>query len=593
MAKIKLLSDDIINQIAAGEIIEKPASALKEIVENSIDANAENISIFIKNGGKSKIVVEDDGSGMSLEDLEMCVKRHATSKLSNSNLFDINSYGFRGEAIPSIASVSKFSIESGGYSVSINFSEQEKIKPSSFESGTKVSVSDIFHKLPVRLKFLKSDSSELSSCISVIENFALIKNNVIFSLRDENKTILSFNDHSIESRVSEIFGKTSLERASFFESSDNNAKITGYLFHPSDSKFTSSNQKIFVNGRIIKDKSISTALKIGYADVLQEKKFPSAVIFIEIDPFFVDVNISPTKSEVRFRDPSQIQKIIISAVKKNIRSFDRNSVSIPEILHTPIKNDPIIPQKSNDKQFNKSNFSFDVDYTSKYDDLNFSNTSKTTTIELKEPEKEIEYSYTHKEIVAEQTNNEENFFGSALCQMFDTYIISKSDDDLFLIDQHAVHEKITLEEIKQKINDNNIQYLAKPEVVEINENICSELNKLKNYISSSGFKIDILKNSVIISGIPAILNIQEAIDFILHATETLSDTLDTMSVIKHKISTIACHNSIRAGKKLSIEEMNSILRKMEHTESIHQCNHNRPAFIKISKKDLDKMFERT
>ena len=628
MSVIRRLSDDIINQIAAGEIVERPSSALKEIIENSIDANSKNISIFIKNGGKSKIVVEDDGFGMSAEDLKMCVERHATSKLQGMNLFDIRSYGFRGEALPSIASISNFLIESNGNSLEINFSKQNEMRPSSFERGTRVSVCDIFDRLPVRLKFLKSDNVEQASCIAIIENFALVNRDINFSIRDENKVLFSSKDESIEKRISKIYGKEAFERSIFVSTENENMKVYGYIFHPIDAKYTMNNQRIFINNRIVKDKNVSSSIKIGYKDILDNRKFASSILFIEIDPFFVDVNISPTKSEVRFRDPASIQKILINLLRKNIHQFDRNSVSISEIASSLPKLNSFVQNNPNNYKNNKINFEFDASHNPHNDADNnqYSETSPSETVytfddddDDEHPQNSLKFcenshiSYevnddedhnnTPKNDDESQDNNHydeqninnnapENFFGDAICQIFGTYIISKKDDELFLIDQHAVHEKIVQEEIKQKISDHNTQYIMKPEIIELTLEQSERINNIKNHLSSCGFKIDILKESVIISAIPGVLNIEEATEFVSHVVEIENENISTLDMIIDKISTIACHNSIRSGRTLSIPEMNALLRKMEQTKTICQCNHHRPSFIKISKKDINKMFER-
>lgn len=605
MSKIKLLSDDLINQIAAGEIVERPASALKEIVENSIDAEASNIEIFLKDGGKSKIVVKDNGVGISREDLTMAIKRHATSKLSGNNLFDINSYGFRGEAIPSIASVSEFKIESNLYGISVNFSEISEVFPSSIESGTNVTISNLFAKLPARLKFLKTDSAELSACLSIVENFGLTQPNVAFSARNEEKTLISFLEDSMESRIASILGKDSFDKAVYFEESDNNIKVSGYLFHPMDSKYSQIYQKVFINNRIVKDKIVSNSLKNAYKDLIPSGRFAMAVIFIQIDPFYIDVNISPTKSEIRFRDNAFIQKFLTNAFKKNVLKFDRVSLDfdVSKVSYTPSK-----PQENQAFQKSptydlpkfaepKSNtFNESASFIDKEKFEKFINVKPEPLSADPEPgyTSGPEVSYAARDIIEEKADDA-HFFGEPIAQVFDSYILTKVDNGIMIIDQHAVHEKITRDKMLKQITKENKQYLIKPEMLEIS---ASEVNAVKDHLNElgqCGFAIELIQNTLMISAIPAILKVNEALEFVrnLVSDNELQTTLDTLDFIRLKIANQACHNSIRFGRKLTFAEMKEIINQMENTPSIHQCNHHRPSFVTITEDQLRKMFNRS
>ncbi|MDR3031334.1 MAG: DNA mismatch repair endonuclease MutL [Holosporales bacterium] len=594
MTKIKLLDNEIINQIAAGEIIERPGSALKEIVENSIDASAKNIDIFLKNGGKSGIIVEDDGVGLSKEDLQMCIKRHATSKLSDINLFNIKSYGFRGEAIPSIASVSAFSIESKGFGISVRFSKESEIFPSPIQR-TKVCVEDLFSSLPVRLKFLKSEQAEFLNCVNIIENFALTRANTNFSLSTDKKTILLFKNDSVEDRLSRIFGREMFKKSIYFEESDDKMRVYGYLFHPMDNRYFQTFQKIFVNNRYVKDKIVSSAVKTAYKDLIPSGRYAIAAIFIEIDPFYVDVNISPTKSEIRFRDAYYTQKFLTDAISKNLRKFDRVAIDFnasyinkPKTIENENNSPIVIDEKvmnflGNKPVFNENNFSKTIGIINQIEEVErkegnpFDNPQN-----IDAPLKEI-------------IETKSNFFGTAVCQIFNSYIISEKEDEIIIIDQHAVHEKITQTKILSEINSKNKQYLITSESIELTESQINFAGKIIDILQDCGFSIKIVQKSIIISAIPTVLNDHEAKSFIidiLSSNEEFSDGVLIIDIIKKKIANKACHNSIRFGRKLSIQEMNEIIIQMEKTDSIHQCNHHRPSFISISKSRLGKMFER-
>ena len=596
MSKIRLLSDDLINQIAAGEIVERPSSALKEIVENALDADANNIEIFIQNGGKTKIVVKDDGFGLSKEDLLMSIKRHATSKLSSSNLFDINSYGFRGEAIPSIASVSNFKIESNLYGVSINFSEISDIFPSQIETGTRVTIENLFDKIPARLKFLKSDSVELSSCLSVVENFALTQPRISFRVRNEEKNLISFCDDNLESRISSILGKDSFNEAVYFEEQDDVISVSGFLFHPMDSKYSQGYQRVFINNRIVKDKTVSSALKNAYKDLIPSGRFAMAVIFIKIDPFHIDVNISPTKSEIRFRDVLYIQKFLTNSFKKAILKFDRVNLDFDISKIVNFQQSPI--SEKVEKQI--SNIQFEQPKFVK-DNISSKQFSENSSLLLDDSFKEKinqmpDISAVQKaplEIVEEKV--EKHFFGKPIVQLFNSYIITQIEDGIMIIDQHAVHEKITQEKMLKQITKENKQFLIKPEMLELSSSEANSINEYLDDLKLCGFSVDLIQNTLMISAIPAIINIDEALEFIrnLLVDDDSKPILETIDFIKRKIADKACHNSIRFGRKLTHEEMIEIINQMESTPSIHQCNHHRPSFVTIKEDQLRKMFDRS
>lgn len=592
MGKIKLLSDDIINQIAAGEIVESPSSALKEIIENAIDANASTIDVFVKNGGKTKIVVEDNGEGMSQEDLKACILRHATSKLTGNNLFDINSYGFRGEALPSIASVSNFQIESNGFGLSVSFSEKSNLYESITTKGTRVCISDIFDKLPVRVKFLKSEAVELEKCIKVVEDFALTKNNISFTLNSEKGQLLSISDNSIEARVRKVYGNEQVDKAIYFEDSNEKISIKGYLFHPNHSKHSSSKaQRLFINNRSVKDKVVSISTKIGYRNIIDSKRYPLSLLFIDIDPFFIDVNVSPTKSEIKFRDEQGVQKFLINSITKQVEKFNKIALdfTIPNII------DPFPKKLSGGEQQRVTIAPRYQPKKQSFIDTPVTAAIVRTSIEQKSEEKNI--------IKEEQT-----FFGSAVAQLFDNYIISVNNEtsDIFIIDQHAVHEKITLNRIEKNLNDGNIKYLIRPEIINISTQQADRLQQYKQILDNHGFKIDVVKSDnatsgsnalaletvMIINAIPGVMTNAEAINFIKDLSEDGEDICQLDEYFKERLGNVACHNSIRSGRKLSIIEMNELLRQMENNKEIFQCNHHRPSFLKISKKKLESMFER-
>ena len=546
--KIKILSSEIVNQIAAGEVVEGPSAVLKELVENSIDAGAKNIDVFLKCGGKEKIVITDDGEGFaSVEDLKLSLVRHATSKLNGSNLFDITSYGFRGEAIPSIAAVSDFSIESIGTKITNNTTE-----PSAITHGTRICVENIFKNIPVRIKFLKSDNYEKHKCIGVIENFSITRYDIAFILRDNEKTILNLQAASFEERVKNVYGNEVFKNAVYFDEQNDIARIYGFLFHPIHGNLSASaGQKLFINNRIVKNKIVQIAARIAYRNIINASRYPCILLCMEIDPFYVDVNVSPTKSEVRFRDEKGMQNFVVDVFEKHVKKFESVVLDLPLQINKP--------STSTQSRVVDHKYSF-----------------KTTPL------------YNTEAVAHDITPVYSTKFGRAICQLFDTYVISCNDatGDVFIIDQHAVYEKIALNKLLVGCDAKNIQYLTTP-------------IKLKNHKTSKntieifekfGFHFDVKLSKL--TAIPSYMTTDEALTLINDIINADDNLLYSEQYIKHRLATIACHNSVRAGKKLSLLEMNDMLKQMQENENIYQCNHNRPSFFKLSKNDLDKMFER-
>ena len=656
MACIRILSDEIINQIAAGEIIESPASVIKELVENSIDAGSTKINIFLQNAGRVKLIVEDNGSGISQDDLPLAVQRHATSKLTEANLFDIGSYGFRGEALPSIASISQFCIESNGKAIHIDFGGEPSLLASPIVTGTRVSVQNMLDRLPARLKFLKSDNVELSRCLSLIENFAITHPSIEFTVNDTSRTLLSFTEVDQKSRIEKIVGKDLLLRSMYLEEADDIISLHGYFGHPVDSRYFQSSygtlysqhsQRIFVNDRWVKDRIVSSAIKTAFKDLLPAGRLVTCVLFIKINPFYLDINVSPTKSEIRFRDVNYVQKFIIQAIKKNLPQFDRISLNIDNSkltssLRTPV-NQPIMNSKVRyiNQSVNPSYTSVKHD-NSEYElsDVNSSSkiqpcvnswlpkrtlpetdqlpTKQLSTEQLSTEQLPTEQLSTNNalinqlltnqsqpdksktELLSEQRldinfDEQKSFWGKPIGQLLDTYIICTTDDELVIIDQHAVHEKITMEKMLKNINMKNSQHLTRPEILDLTASQMLTAQETLLQLKQCGFTIELTANSMLVSAIPSVMNHSDVRQFLydIVADANIINELEVKDTIRLKIANIACHNSIRSGRKLTIDEMKSVISEMDRTESIHQCNHHRPCFVKINKKQLENIFERS
>ncbi|MBQ9440964.1 MAG: DNA mismatch repair endonuclease MutL [Alphaproteobacteria bacterium] len=613
MSKIHILSDELISQIAAGEIIERPASIIKELIENSIDANSNRIDLFIQDSGRTKIVIEDNGNGISPEDLSLAIKRHATSKLNDNNLMGITTYGFRGEALPSIASVSKLKIESNGFEISVDFAQENDIIQSNFTNGTKITVSNLFDKLPARLKFLRSDNIELTHCISVIENFALTHPLIEFCARDNKKILCSFNTNYLEDRISTVIGSDLFSRAIYILEENDIMKLEGYLFHPMDSKYSQTSQKIFINNRAVKDKIVSAAVKNAYKDIIPAGRFALCVLFININPFYLDVNVSPTKSEIRFRDTNYIQKFISDAIKKNLNKFDRISLTVDNSKLGFKEDGTYIKQYNFDyttlKQNNNKMQLHDITYDSCNNNIKAmaqQTLDKRNIINDEQQEKIDKIEVSSIKSIIEKIDNDlkninnintvnDEFFGEPIGQFANTYIICKTNNELVIIDQHAVHEKIKMENIKSSLSKDSKQYVIDSIKLELNNKQIFIANNIINKLNDLGFNININKKILTINAIPNILkdvNIERFFYDILEGEYNINE-MNIDDCLRMRIATSACHNSIRAGRILSINEMKETINEMKKTFSIHQCNHNRPSFIKITLQQLNNIFKRS
>ena len=584
MGVILKLENDLINKIAAGEVIERPASIVKELVENSIDAMATAIDIAITDGGKTLIEVLDNGSGMDKEDLCVCVNRHATSKLSNKNLVNINTLGFRGEALPSIGSVSDIQIESifksstDSWSVSVIDGKITDIKPSALREGTKVRVTDLFYRVPARLKFLKTNNTEGRHCQEIIKFLAMSHPDINFSFSvDGNKKLLwnasklgDFED--IKNRLGQAMGENFISSSVSVYGQKNNIKLAGMIGMPTYNKNSGREQYLFVNSRPVRDRMLMGALRGAYRGLLALDRFPVVVLFIDIVSSEVDVNVHPTKSEVRFKNASLIRSMIVNSVRSSLEKAGVNTSS--DISDKAVSNFSS-GSIQNYKGFMEDNVSID---------MNFIPSSRSNNPDL----------------IKEKFINRDGYpLGAALVQVHETYIVSETQTGIILIDQHAAHERLTLEKMRHGFLNDNIktQILLIPEIVQLKEEKMSIILKYKDNLKRLGLVFDEFDNeSIAVREHPALLNnidysklINDLVEEIIEFGDefVLSERLDSVC------GNLACHTSIRAGRRLTIEEMNALLRDMENTPNSSQCNHGRPTFIRLAIKDIETLFGRS
>ena len=581
MQEINLLPPEIINEIAAGEVIERPVAVVKELIENSIDARASKITINIEKGGISKIAVSDNGIGIEQKYIETSVGKHTTSKLNMRSLNNIITLGFRGEALHSISNASEFTMISRtkdsteAYELKVIFGKLLSIKPSKGNVGTFIKVENIFKNLPVRKKFLKSENSESLAIRNFIKKISLAYPHISFILVEDKKTKLELtgriNSEKLNKRVVEIYGKDFYKSSLYIEKKFESFDIKLFFSIPTFNKSNWNLTTIIINDRIIKDKLLLGVLKAAYSGLLAGNRFPVVLLYLNIDFNNLDINVHPTKSEVRILNRNIINSSIIKIIRNKLQEAGlKFSLEAEKYLINKMKTN--IQANFNENLINKKENLFQYERVEKKNDNAENKINKIQT-------------YT-------------NQLGYAKAQINNMFIVSQTEDSLILIDQHAAHERIVLENLKKNYKKGKIlkQVLLLPEVVNIDEGKLLLL-KNKKAISELGFEFDDYgENSIIVREIPAILgkiNIDSLFQDLKEQINVLGEINPEDSGIERILSSIACHNSVRAGKKLNIEEMNSILRLMEKTPNSSQCNHGRPTFVELRLKDVEALFGRT
>jgi len=585
MNKIKILSDEIINQIAAGEVLDRPSSAVKELVENSIDANSKKISIFVRGGGKTEIIVTDDGDGISKQELELAVTRHATSKLNEKKIDTLSFLGFRGEALPSIGSVSEMIIKSNtnedqnGMMIEVISGKKKTIRPTNHRKGTTVSVKKLFFSTPARLKFLKTDNYESLLIKRIVQKLALCNFHIDFDLTINNKkAILTKSDKGIdkkkklERRVATLLGSEFIDNSIFMNEISENFKFKGYLGIPTFHHSNTNNQFLFVNGRVVQDKSMNVIFKVAYRDFMSYDRFPQLVLFIECPQDEVDVNVHPSKNEMRFRNLNYLRSKILKVFQSNLITAGHRASTL-----NTVKAIERFSFKSNQKTFLQLK-------DEKFNDEGLNNLNHSLD----------------KNNIDEPANENPSLFplGDAKSQFHKTYIISETDEGIIIVDQHAAHERLVYEKLKKGFSEKKIktQILLIPVVIDIDSSIIKNLEKKLQHVSEYGVKIEIFsKTSVIVRELPHILANCNVKKLVVDLIEELVDTDNSKSVeneINKICSKMACHGSIRAGRDLQVDEMNDLLRKMESTPFSGQCNHGRPTYVELKIDDIEKLFGR-
>ncbi len=589
------LSENVINQIAAGEVIERPSSVMKELIENSVDARSSDIKVYITGSGRDSIKVIDDGIGINEKELVLALERHATSKLDSSDLAKINFLGFRGEALPSIASISDFligSIKKGnqsGWELRSFFGKLGSVRPSRLRQGTSIEVNDLFKQTPARLKFLKTDRTETGIMIDTFKKQSIVNSNITFQLfidGVEHLNFLSHSSNSIEKRICDVIGNDFYDNSIAIESSREGASIRGLIGIPTYSKGSGRSQYIYVNGRSVSDRLITGAIRGAYSDYLPRNRFPILSIFIDVDPERLDVNVHPNKAEVRFEDEQNIRSLIVGSIKKalvnsGLKTSNLNSHRIVKAIKNNFQTNPNIDKLYSGQFIDKNNDIFSSKQ-SKFNEVGIFN-------------KEFLPSGKNHDLVQVDKDYP---LGSAVAQIHKNYIVSQTIDGIILVDQHAAHERIVYEELKSAIFGKPLksQVVLMPEIVELDELSIGVLSEHTEEFKKLGLLFDINdSNSIVVSGTPDLLGEVNISKLLKDLSENLMNENISKSLkglLDEVCSSMACHGSVRSGRVLNIKEMNALLRKMEATPNSGQCNHGRPTYVKLELSDIESIFGR-
>jgi len=600
--QIKLLPETLINQIAAGEVIERPASAAKELIENAIDAGATRIEIATSGGGKSLLRVSDNGSGMSRDDLELAVRRHCTSKLANG-LDDIRTLGFRGEALPSIGSVAKLSITSrardafDGAEITVVGGKVSELRPRAANTGTIVEVRDLFFATPARLKFLKTERAEAGAITEITRRMAIAFPHVRFTLSGTDRATLEFaatGDDRL-ARIAQVIGKDFEENAIELDAEREDIRLTGYAGLPVFNRGNAAHQFAFVNGRPVADKLIASALRGAYAETIPSGRYPVAVLDIRLDPALVDVNVHPAKSDVRFRDPGMVRGLIIGAIREALsRDGDRSSTTAARSMMSAFR-PGFRPQPAQNWQPSASPFR---------------PFSEVATVGLREAAAPmfadmLVPSARGEAVAAEMVSEavpeqpESHPLGAARAQVHENYIIAQTEDGMVIVDQHAAHERLVFEDMRKALAAQSVpsQALLIPEIADLPEEDCDRLMEHAESLQALGLHYERFgPGAILIRETPSMLGKVDVQGLIRELADEIGewDTSSTLHArLEHVAATMACHGSVRSGRRLRIEEMNALLRQMEATPGSGQCNHGRPTYIKLKLSDIERLFGRS
>ena len=598
---VKLLSETLINQIAAGEVIERPASAAKELVENAIDAGATRIEIATAGGGKSLLRITDNGCGMDARDLELAVRRHCTSKITAS-LDDIRTLGFRGEALPSIGSVAKVTItsrrsgDSQGSQVSVIGGTTSPVRPAAANQGTVVEVRDIFFATPARLKFLKSERAEAGAITEMVKRMAIAFPAIRFVLSGPDRSTLELPSTGEDAlaRIAQILGRDFKDNAIEIDARRDEVSLTGFAGVPTFNRGNSAHQYAFVNGRPVQDKLILSAIRGAYAETVPSGRYPVAVLSIDLDPAFVDVNVHPAKADVRFRDPGLVRGLIVGAIREALaREGSRAATTSGSGLASAFRAGYPAAAAAHpwSAETSPSRPLWQSGGLSEAPQAHFG----TMTM----PSARTEPAAEAISMSPMQDGGPHHRLGAARAQLHENYIVAQTDDGLVIVDQHAAHERLVFEAMRKALDAGRLpsQSLLIPEIIDLPEEDCDRLMAHATELDRFGLAIERFgPGAIAVRETPAMLGEIDAVGLIRDLADEVAEWSTAGGLrakLEHVAATMACHGSVRSGRRLRPEEMNALLRQMETTPGSGQCNHGRPTYIELKLTDIERLFGRS
>jgi DNA mismatch repair protein MutL len=592
MATIRRLPESLVNRIAAGEVVERPAAALKELVENAIDAGATRIAVVLEDGGLDRIEVTDDGCGMTPDEMALALERHATSKLPDESIELVATLGFRGEALPSIASVARFTLESRprgagqGWRRVVDHGAMTDEGPAALPPGTRVRVEQLFAKVPARRKFLRSGRSEYAACLDVVKRLAMARPDVGFTLDHAGRGILALQpEQALEDRVAQIVARELKDNGVAIDLVRGTARLSGIAGLPTYNRGVADHQYLFVNGRPVKDRLLVGAVRGAYADMLARDRHAVLALFLDLPPEEVDVNVHPAKTEVRFRDPQAIRGFIVSGLRQSLSAGDRRSAQGPDAAAM----DRWIPEPA----------ALGSIFTGR--DWSAPQASvREPARAWHAPQGDVMTAPMGRAEVAAPIEAEQDFpLGIARGQVANTYIVAEAADGLILVDQHAAHERLVLERLRAAGAGEATarpQALLIPEVVELEEPDCDRLEAAAEKLGEMGLAIERFgPGAMLVRSLPHALAKADPHKLLADIADDIAANGDALLLgekLDHVLATMACHGSVRAGRTLSVAEMNALLREMERTPRSGQCNHGRPTWVKLRMEDVEKLFGR-
>ena len=599
---IRRLDPILIDRIAAGEVVERPASAVKEIVENAIDAGATRIEIVIEEGGRRLIRVTDNGSGMSAEDLTLAVERHATSKLPDGDLLAIHTLGFRGEALPSIGSVARLSITtrrddaSHGSSILVDAGIKHEVKPAAFERGTRVEVADLFYATPARLKFLKTDRAEAQAVADMIKRIAMAHPHIRFILSHDSGTLIDYPDEgsndaaALARRIGRIMGKEFTDNALSVDAIREDARLYGLAGLGTYHRPTANAAHLFVNGRPVRDRVLVGAIKAAYQDHVPNGRHPAAALFIEVPSHLVDVNVHPAKSEVRFRDPGLVRGLIVGSIRDALAGAGHRASST--VASRTL--DALRPHSGSGSSYSPQARPANWDWQQSPASPGFAESAQASFESLGTPSADPRILSTEPSVTDTAYP-----LGAARAQLHGTYIVAQTNNGIVLVDQHAAHERLVYERLKRERATRAIarQMLLIPAVIDLDPSDAQKLIDRAAVLAELGLIIEPFgQGAIAVSEVPAALgdsDVPALIHDLIDSMEEWGTTLALEDRLDHVLATFACHHSVRAGRRLRPEEMDALLREMEATPNSGQCNHGRPTYVELKLSDIERLFGRS